>query len=112
MVLALAGQARRCGRECTKCRRVGHMPQVASGVDEGAGPLFGGTAGAGLSGVRDLPWGRRTRGSPGSSLAPLPPARRVLRELGCSRLAGHEPMGWPHQGPVAIVGPEPADLSS
>src|SRR5207302_8197363 len=69
---------------------VGYIPRVAFGVDEGAGPLFGGVAGAGLSGVRELPWGRRTGGSPGSPMAPLPPARGALPSPGCARRAGDE----------------------
>lgn len=78
--------------------------------DEGARPLFDGSAGTGLPDLRGLPEGRRAGGGPGGSVAALPAARGVLRRSGCSSLANSEPVGRPDQGPMAVVGPEPAGL--
>jgi hypothetical protein len=91
---------------------VGLRGGLASGGDEGARRLFGGSAAAGLSGVRGLPRGRRAGGGPGSFVAALPAARGVLRRPGRSCLAGNRPVGRHRRRTVAIVEPEPTRPST
>src|SRR6185437_990188 len=96
---------------CSTLGGGGHAP-IGSDIDESAGSMLVGPAGAGLFGVRGLPRDRGTGHGTRDAVAALPSTRGVFRGPGGPRPAGNKPVRRHHRGTVAILGPKPPGLSS